>query len=100
MAYIGSPPKNIQCPIKKFSKVICLVVLYPNVSFFFDQVEDFYGTEEHFFGTPITSPLKERIKRIKISQNIMEKIPLCKCRTYILCGEHFVIKFIIKPINW
>ena len=38
-------------PKKKSSKVVCLVP-YPNMKFFFGQVERFYGTEEHFFGTP------------------------------------------------
>ena len=35
---IGFPKKTFFCPIKKSSKVVCLVVLYSNMRFFFGQV--------------------------------------------------------------
>ena len=52
---VSSVPKNISVSHKKKSpKLICLVVLYPIMRFFFGQVKHFYGTLAGtvFFGTP------------------------------------------------
>ena len=38
---------------KKSLKVVCLVALYPNIRFLFNQVEHVYGTEMFFWGHPI-----------------------------------------------
>ena len=44
--------KNVPLPHKKvLSKVVCLVVLYPNMRFFLGQVKLFYGTKARLFGT-------------------------------------------------
>ena len=45
--------KNVPLPIKKFSNVVCLVVLYPNMRFFFGQAELFMGQRHVFLGHPI-----------------------------------------------
>ena len=44
----GVPKKTFQCPIKSSSKVVCLVVPYPNI---FWTNETFYGTLKLFWDT-------------------------------------------------
>ena len=46
---VSGDPKNVRLSHKKFSKVVCLVVLYPNMRLFFLTRGTFSGTLERVF---------------------------------------------------